>query len=369
MDYLALVVMLNSELFKTAGVKDFEEMEDYLLSNGFESTPSSRATAQYQQFISTDVPEIKINWKTVPFVIAIHPETGKFYIPGTARYGQGLSALQRVVKKFTQEDAPVETVAPLDDANAAEEMDRLVAFSEIQNSALEPRGSGSRRENYRDINNTHNRSLRFLNKALQDNGFGDYEVWKGEKHMGSNKETYLRYNPLRSSFGQTPKGYERTPKYHAYTRYAGDYGMVEPADLAAMIACHRGYDARFPEKFQEIMGRTRMSSDPSWYKWSVNPKPKMGSLKSVNADVPTNQKDALETKTEQMVPEEHEERLGGKTVPTEVPNQNAVREAIDTAAEMEVGKTIEEAEGGSGEKSGVTVKTTPSQIVINLGGR
>src|SRR5208282_6239767 len=193
--------MLDSPLFKTAGAADYEEMEDYLLASDFEAKASSRATAQYRQFQSTTVPEITVSWKSVPFVIAVHPETGKWYIPGTARYGQGLNSMQRVVKKFTMEgDDTVTSVAPPDDVTAREEILRLMDMAGQTNSALEPRATAQnkgRGESYRDLNNAHNRSIRFLNKMLQDYGFGDYEVWKGEKHRGSTKETYLRYSPLK----------------------------------------------------------------------------------------------------------------------------------------------------------------------------
>src|SRR5271166_246431 len=374
--------MLDSPLFKTAGAGDYEEMEDYLLASDFEAKASSRATAQYRQFQSTTVPEITVSWKSVPFVIAVHPETGKWYIPGTARYGQGLPSLQRVVKKFTQDGNPVESVAPEDDNSAAEEMQRLVEMSAVQNSALEPRGNQNRRETYRDLNNTHNRSLRFLNKTLQEYGYGDYEVWKGEKHMGSTKETYIRFNPLKASFGYSPKGYERSPKYHSYTRYAGDYGQVTPADLAAMIASHRGYDAKFPEMFAEIVGRGRSGSDASWYKWSVSPK--TGSRHFAGDIVPDGSEDALEERTEEMEPSsETVTRLKDYDVPTEPPNQNAVREAIETAQDYEVGKKIDQKQdelGGTNDQDQVKVTTTPkgdgkqvevtkgpAQITINIG--
>lgn len=363
---------MESPLFKIAGVGDYDEMEDYLLASDFEAKASSRATAQYRQFQSTTVPEITVSWKKVPFVIAVHPETGKWYIPGTARYGQGLPSLQRIIKKFTQEGHPVESIAPEDDNSAAEEMQRLVEMSAVENSALEPRGNQNRRETYRDLNNTHNRSLRFLNKTLKEYGFGDYEVWKGEKHMGSSKETYVRFNPLKASFGYSPKGYERSPKYHSYTRYAGDYGQVTPADLAAMIASHRGYDSKFPEMFSEIVGRTRMGGDPSWFKWNVNAKSaKVGSLRSITAEgiVPEGDEDAFESRTQEFEPEsETITRLPDFDVPTEAPNQNAAREAIETAVHYEVGKKIEETQdevGGKGD--GVKVTRTPSQIVINIG--
>jgi hypothetical protein len=381
-------MILDSPLFKIAGVDDYIEMEDYLLANDFEAKPTSRVSAQYHQFQCTTVPEIKINWKTVPFVIAVHPETGKWYIPGTARYGQGLPSLQRTVKKFTVDTPPVESVAPEDENKATEEMQKLIDMAQVQNSALEPRGfNNSRRETYRDINNTHNRSIRFLNKTLKEFGFGDYEVWKGEKHMGSSKETYIRYNPFKTSFGFTTKGYERTPKYHSYTRYAGDYGMVEPADLAAMIASHRGYDKKYPELYQQIIAKTRLQNDSSWYEWNVNAtkSAKVGSLSIIarlkknvlsGEIVPKDSDEAVEKKTEQLEPAtENKTELGGDTVDTEPPNQNAVREAVQTSHDYEIGKSIEEKENevGTGNNEDVTgdgkvkITKTPTQITINIG--
>src|SRR5208282_5254266 len=377
---------MDSPLFKLAQTSaDFMEMEEYLLASDFEPKSASKSNAQYMQYQSNAVPTIKVQHNTIPFVIAIHPETGKWYIPGTARYGQGLNSMQRVVKKFTMEgDDTVTSVAPPDDVTAREEILRLMDMAGQTNSALEPRATAQnkgRGESYRDLNNAHNRSIRFLNKMLQDYGFGDYEVWKGEKHRGSTKETYLRYSPLKSSFGFTTKGYEHTPKYHTYTRYAGDYGSVQPADLAAMIASHRGLGDKYPKQYQQILSRTTMN-DPSWYDWKSTPASKTGSLKKsiLGGDIlPDGQDDALDKKT-QPVEKEDETRLSGGTVPTEPPNQKSQRDALETAVEYEVGKTIEEKEaevaageglpkdeeGSSSSSKKVDIQRTPTQIIINI---
>lgn len=378
---------MNSPLFKLAGTSaDFMDMEEYLLASDFDPKPTSRSTAQYMQYQCTSVPRINVAHNEIPFIIAIHPETGKWYIPGTARYGQGLASLQRVVKKFTMEsDDTITSVAPADDDIALYEIQQLLDMAGQENSSLEPRASAQSRgrgESYRDLNNTHNRSIRFLNKMLFDYGFGDYDLWKGERHMGSTKETYVRYNPLKSSFGFSTKGYERTPKYHSYTRYIGDYGIVQPADLAAVIASHRGLDKKYPKQYQQILSRTSMG-DANWYSWSSTPSNKTGSLKRsiLGGDiVPDGQDDALDKKTQKVERVEDDTRLHGGTVPTEPPNQKAQREAVETAAEMEVGKTIEEKEtevaAGDlhhGEKSdgpkGVDIKRTPTQIIINIGSK